>query len=127
MTASTPGMASALRGVDLHDLRVGVRAAHDVQVQHARELDVVDVVALAADEARILLALHRVAHAADFGDVGRLRSPWRASLPLQRQLRRRVLDGLDDVDVAGAAAQVAGDRLADLVLARVRVASASSA
>ena len=36
-------------------------------------------------------------------------------------LRRGVLDRLDDVDVAGAAAEVAGDRLADLVLARVRV------
>src|SRR5262249_16832899 len=37
------------------------------------------------------------------------------------ELLRRVLDGLDDVDVAGAAAQVPGDGLADVGLARVGV------
>ena len=43
-------------------------------------------------------------------------------LPPYRVLRGRVLHGLDDVHVAGAAAEVAGDGLADLVLARVLVA-----
>src|SRR6187549_1073146 len=38
------------------------------------------------------------------------------------QLGGGMLDGFDDVDVAGAAAEVAGDRLADLLLRRVRVA-----
>src|SRR5262245_16948949 len=37
------------------------------------------------------------------------------------QLGGRVLDRLDDVDVARATAQVPGDRVADLVLARARV------
>ena len=58
------GDLQRLVGVDGLDLRVRERAAHDVHVQHAGELDVVDVVAPAADEARILLALHRVPHPA---------------------------------------------------------------
>src|SRR5262245_31710667 len=41
---------------------------------------------------------------------------------LRAQLVGGVLDGLDDLVVAGAAAQVAGDAVADLVLARVGVA-----
>src|ERR1700681_2392763 len=41
--------------------------------------------------------------------------------PLLLLLLGSVLHCLDDVDVAGAAAEVAGDRLADLELARVRV------
>src|SRR5215470_185152 len=40
---------------------------------------------------------------------------------LLTHLLGRVLDSLDDVDVAGAAAEVARDRLADLLLARVLV------
>ena len=56
-----------LRWVDLHDLRVREGAPHDVHVEHPRQLDVVHVVALAAEEARVFLALDRVAHAADFG------------------------------------------------------------
>ncbi len=56
---------------------------------------------------------------------------WLASAPAvamagaaccSRILRRRVLDGLDDVDVAGAAAEVAGDRLANLVVGRIGIA-----
>ena len=60
------GDLQRLRGIDLLDPRVRVRAAHDVHVQHPGQLDVVDVVALAADEARVFLALHGVTHAADF-------------------------------------------------------------
>ena len=56
--------------VDALDRGVGVGAADDVQPEHARQDDVVDVLARAADEARVLLALDRVAHAPDFG--GRL-------------------------------------------------------
>src|SRR5215510_6392333 len=40
---------------------------------------------------------------------------------LLTHLLGRVLDSLDDVDVAGAAAEIARDRLADLLLARVLV------
>ena len=54
-------------GVDRFDLRVRVGAAHDIHVEHAGQLDVVDVVALTAQEPRILLALDRVAHPSDFG------------------------------------------------------------
>ena len=43
-------------GVDRHDPGVGERAAQDRAVQHARQLHVVDERALAADEARVLLA-----------------------------------------------------------------------
>ena len=53
--------------VDALDAGVRVGAAHDVQVEHPRPHDVVDVVAAAADEARVLLALDAVAHASDFG------------------------------------------------------------
>src|SRR5712691_1990921 len=42
--------------------------------------------------------------------------------PDSAHLLGRVLHGLDDIDVAGAAAQVPRDRLADLLLARVLVA-----
>ena len=46
-----------LGGVDRDDLRVRVRAAQDRAVHHPRQADVVEVGALAADEARVLLAL----------------------------------------------------------------------
>ncbi len=52
------------RAVDIDDLRVRVGAAHDRHVQHAGEAQVVDVIALALEEARILLALHRHAQRA---------------------------------------------------------------
>ena len=61
ITASTPGMAIALRRVDLLDVGVGVRAAHDAQEQHARQLDIVDVIALALQEALILHPFSTVA------------------------------------------------------------------
>jgi hypothetical protein len=44
-------------GVDRVDLGVGERAAKDRPVQHSRQADVVQVGALAADEAGVLLAL----------------------------------------------------------------------
>ena len=54
-----------LGGVDRLDRRVGVGAPDDVEPELARQVDVLDVLALAADEARVLLALDRVAHATD--------------------------------------------------------------
>ena len=42
---------------------MGVWAAHEVAEQHARQLDVVDVVALALDEAHVLDALAPAADA----------------------------------------------------------------
>ena len=44
-------------GVDRDDARVRVRTPQDGAVHHARQPDVVQVVPLAADEARVLLAL----------------------------------------------------------------------
>ena len=44
------------RGVDRHDPRVCVRAAQHGPVQHAGQLDVVDIGAAAAEETRVLLA-----------------------------------------------------------------------
>ena len=55
------------RRVDRLDLRVGVRAADDVQPQLSGQVDVLDVLALATDEPRVFLALDRVAHATDRG------------------------------------------------------------
>ena len=61
------GDLERLGGVDALDRRVGVRAADDVQPELAGQVEVVDVLAGAADEARVLLALDRVAHAPDLG------------------------------------------------------------
>jgi hypothetical protein len=46
-----------LAGVDALDRGVRVRRAGDIEPELARQVDVVDVLAGAADEARILLAL----------------------------------------------------------------------
>ena len=101
-------------GVDRDDPRVRERAAQRGAVQHARQLDVVDVVALAADEARVLLALHPAeADRALVGDGHQALTSCGCSAA-QRT------DG-DDVLVARAAADLAGDRDPDLVVGRVRV------
>jgi hypothetical protein len=57
------------RGVDRDDLGVRVGAAQQRAVDHPRQLDVIEVVALTADEARVLLALEPAE--AD-GPLGRL-------------------------------------------------------
>ena len=49
--------------VDLDDAAVGDGRAHDVHVQHAGHLDVVNVVALALDKACVFFAQARSAHA----------------------------------------------------------------
>src|SRR6185436_658967 len=70
------GNGQRLLRVDLHDLGVGVGAPHDVEVEHARELDVVHVGALAADEARVFLALDGMPHPSDLGRcLGRHQEP----------------------------------------------------
>ena len=53
------GHLHRLGDVDALDLGVRVGAPHEREVEHARERQIVDVVALALDEARIFLALHR--------------------------------------------------------------------
>ncbi len=95
------------RGVDRDDLRVRVRAAQDRAVDHPRQLDVVEVGALAADEARVLLALQPAE--ADRALGGRARKVLDRR-PCSGLLSRRGLvlggpaDGADDVLVARAAA-----------------------
>ena len=58
------GQRLGLRDVDRLDPCMAVLAAGEVAEQHARQLQVVDVVALALDEADVLLALARAADAA---------------------------------------------------------------
>ena len=51
-TAATPGALS--RGLDIDArrcLRMRMRAAHEAGVQHARQLDVVDITAVPAEQA----------------------------------------------------------------------------
>ena len=86
------------------------------QVLHADERDVVDIGAAALNETRILAALDALAHELrqDGSRGHRLTSC------------RGVLNGVDDVLVAGAAAEVAGDALADLPLRRRRVVLAGA-
>ena len=52
------GHLHRLADVDVLDLGVRVGAPHQREVEHARQREVVDVVALASKEARIFLALH---------------------------------------------------------------------
>jgi len=61
-----PGQRQRFILLDRFDARVRIRTAHEVGEYHARKLDVVDVVALPLNEARVFLALARVSHAADF-------------------------------------------------------------
>ena len=99
--------------VDLGDAGVGHRAAHDAHVQGARELDVVGPVRAAVEELRVLLATDRAAdRVSGIEDLGHFVPPISIS---------GVLHGLDDVVVPGAAAQVAVDAVADLLLGRIRV------
>src|SRR4029453_5429897 len=63
--ASTACVSPAsARRVDRVDLGVRERAPQDRHVEHVRELDVLDVVATADDEARVLLALDALAQPA---------------------------------------------------------------
>jgi hypothetical protein len=53
------------RGVDRRDARVGVRAAQELEVEHARQRQVVEVLAPPLQEAGVFEALDGVADAAD--------------------------------------------------------------
>jgi hypothetical protein len=67
MTANTPGTFSRLFRVDrLLDPRMGMRRAHEIAMQHAGQLHVVDILALALREADILHPLALAAHAFQF-------------------------------------------------------------
>ncbi len=64
------GERLSARGVDRVELRVRVGAAQDRHVEHAGQLHVVDVVALAPDEAVVFDAADAVAQSADLFGVG---------------------------------------------------------
>ena len=71
-TATTPSSAAAADVSMLVDARVRDRRTQDRHVQHARQRDVVEEVALALDEAVVLVAADAVADAADLGRGGGL-------------------------------------------------------
>jgi hypothetical protein len=58
--------------VDLDDARVRIRAVHQRHPHHPGQREVVEVLAVAADEARVFLALHAVPHRVGLrGRIGR--------------------------------------------------------
>ena len=106
-----------LRDVDRDDVRVRVRRADEVRVAHPVPLDVVDEEPLALDEPLVLLARHALAGQAALRRAGLLddeRLCRRAivSLTARDLLAGRGLDGVEDVPVARAAADVALEPLA---------------
>ena len=113
--------------IDRADVGVRVWATQDGQMGHRLQLDVVEVAALAGDEARVLDPLD--GRAEDVLDVGSHRcSPPGSGVDggggrgAGSHQRRRLANRGDDVVVARAAADVALDRVADLFVARVGVA-----
>ena len=121
MTALTFGWASAA-DVSMETIRAcAYGLARTAPKSMPGQLHVVEEVAPAAEEPGVLLAEHapepdRVAGRRHWGLVGTVMT---ASFPVWLG---GPADGLDDVVVARAAAQLAADRLADLVLAGVGVA-----
>ncbi len=99
------GSLQRFGNIDLVDSRMCHLAAQQRGVQHARQFDVVDEQGLAGEEPAVLVALDRFAE----GAGGHLAS---APHPFRRRHH-----GIDDVLVTGAAAQIAGQRLAHLVFA----------
>src|SRR5207245_11379859 len=117
------------------DLCMGVRRASEGAMDHARQLQVIGVMADPAAHARVVFALHALADPGAVSGVAVslfLRS-WRfcrsghwspRSRPRRngrRHFSRRILHGGDNVLVTGAAAEIAVDALANLAIRRVRV------
>ena len=100
--------------VDREDSRVRVRAAQRVSPEHPRCRQVARVRELAGRLRRAVDALDALADAAD-AEL----APARDAHGPRSPARRRQPDRVEDLLVAGAAAEVPGERLADLVLARV--------
>ena len=99
-TAATPGSASALRRVDAEDAAMRDRRADDAHVELAGEVDVGGEAALPGEERPVLQPPDRAADDAP--------SP---------HLFGRGANRLEDVLVAGAAAEIGGEHLALRVLA----------
>ena len=70
ITATTPGTAVAfVVSIDL-DARMRIGRAHEIAVEHARQVQVVDVIALALREADVLDALALAADAFELLGAG---------------------------------------------------------
>ena len=114
------GGGVGLPDVDRVDRRMRVRRTQEIGVSLARTVDVVDVFALAGDETNVFLALDGSAEA------GRAHV-FLPGMPLIRRLgggvgahlARALRDRLDDVVVAGAAADIAFELVADRRLVEV--------
>ena len=109
------------RGVDRLDARVRMRRAHERHMRHARQRHVADELRAALREPRQVRPRHRAADIGigpvERGEGGRVvvgDFHRRAPAPL---LRHR-LDRVDDRLIAGAAAVVAGDVVADFLARR---------
>ena len=108
-------------GVDRVDPRVGEGRTQDRRVHHPGQADVVEVVALAADEARVLLALQAAEADRPVLDRAHRGTSNRPGAAAPGPCFGRPAGRGDDVLVARAAADRAGDRHPDLVLGRVGV------
>ena len=106
-------------GVDAGDPRIGVRAAQDIGVELARPVDVVGVGALAGQEAVILAPPDR--RSDDAHRPYSAATPWTLARLLAPHHRRPLDDRQHDVVIAGAAAEIAFEILADLALGRIGV------
>ena len=113
-----PGESLSGGGVDGVDAGMSERAAQDRHVQHSRQHDVVDVVALAADEAVVFLPLDALADKPLERCLNRHNS---TPCDGARRHRRGLLhldggatDGLDDVHVSRAATDVPRESPANL-------------
>ena len=112
ITVDDVGRRLGRRRVDVGDLRVGEGAAHHREVQHPGELDVVGPAGAAGDQPLVLLAAavppDLAAGASWVESSASTFSAWpvRPVAP-GCPLPGGVLNGADDVVVAGAAAQVA--------------------
>ena len=106
--ATTPSASRAAVRSTLEDPRVRVRTADDGHPDHAGDREVVDEAGLAGQKLRILLARDR-------------RADVRLLLGDCHHATAAAANCLDDVLVAGAAAEVALEAVPDLVLARIGV------
>ena len=94
--------------VDAQDFRVGMGAPDHMRVQRAGKIDIVDEYPFPGQKFVILRPFHR---RADKSQRCRLLGSMRRA---RRQITARCLDnGVDNILIAGAAAQIAGNRLAD--------------
>ena len=109
--------------IDAFDFRMRMRRAHERHMRHARQHHVADILRAALHQPRHVGPRHRAAdigvRPVERGEDGRgVVDDFHALSSLPRAALRHRLDGIDDGVVAGAAAVVAGNVLADFLAAR---------